>query len=295
MRTRWIACVISSALMGSSGLYAGDMGPMSATSKAGVFIGLGGSYNSVKLDQYLNPLIGTSTVYPASGALPAFGTAAGPANPFHNTQSTFAPEVQAGYFKSFSNNPTLLWGVKFQYQYPGITLTDNDVVAPQFGTYTSGGVPSTFTGRALIGSAQGTINHELLLMPFLGKSFQKLTAYLGAGPAVFGTQTSLDNITGYADEGGTHVDVSGVPTSFSSSKWMWGGAAQIGMAYLFDPTWAVDVHYTYAVTALNKTNYFSSFTSVSSGNTTQGTLYGVASQRPTVQSLSITINKVFSL
>jgi hypothetical protein len=282
--------------MASNILLAGDMGSNSAISKAAIFIGLGGSYNSVKLDQYLNPLIGTSNVYNTSGVLLSYGTAAGPANPFHNTQSTFAPEVQAGYFKYFSNHSTLLWGVKFQYQYPGITLTDNDIVAPQFGTLTStGGSITAFTGRALIGSAQATINHELLLIPFVGKSFQKTTAYLGVGPALFGTKTSLDNITGYADEDGSHVDVSGVPTSFSSSKWMWGGAAQIGMAYLFDPTWAVDVHYTYAVTALNKTNYFASFTSATTSNITQGTLYGVASQRPTVQSLSITINKVFSL
>jgi hypothetical protein len=289
--------MISSLLMGSSVLYAGEMGVISAAYKTGVFIGLGGSYNSVKLDQYLNPLIGTSNVYNNSGVLQSYGTAAGPANPFHNVTSTFAPEVQAGYFKHFSSHSDALWGIKFQYRYPAVTLTDNDIVAPQFGTLTqvAGGPTDTFTGRALIGSAQATINHELLLIPFIGKSFRKATSYLGVGPAVFGTQTNLDNITGYADYQGTHVDVSGVPTSFSSSKWMWGGAAQIGMAYLFDPTWAVDIYYTYAVTTLNKTNYLASFTSSTSTNVTQGTLYGVASQRPTVQSLAITINKVFSL
>ena len=40
----------------SSSVFAGSMGPAVTAPETGLFVGLGGSYNSVKLDQSLNPL-----------------------------------------------------------------------------------------------------------------------------------------------------------------------------------------------------------------------------------------------
>src|SRR3990167_7572688 len=191
------ACSIIGLLGFSNVLFAGSMGSLTMMPAMGTFMGLGGNYNSVKLDQYLNPLIGTSNVYSGT-TLYAYGTAQGPANPLHLTQSTFAPEAQIGYFDHFSAVSDLLWGVKFQYQYLALTATDSNLVAPQFGSQTltsSASSGLTFTGRATIGSTQTSINHELDLLPFIGKSFRRSYTYLGVGPSLFETGSNIYNVT----------------------------------------------------------------------------------------------------
>jgi hypothetical protein len=262
--------------------------------KSGIFIGFGGSYNSVKLDQNVN-LIGTSNVY-SGNTLVAYGQAQGPANPFHDTQSTFAPQGQIGYFRNFTDS-NWLWGVKLLYQYLNVTATDQDIVAPQVGILTLTGsapVDTTFTGHAIIQSAQTRVTHELLLIPFIGCTIKNSYLYLGIGPSLFDTQSKFYNVTGYADVNGVHLDVSGTPANFSSAKWMWGGAAQVGMTYYFDSTWNLDMNYTYAVTGKYTTNYTGTFTSISGAYVTSGDLFGSSAQRVTAQSFGISINKVFA-
>ena len=290
---------VLSALHLSTAAFAGSMGPSteSVLPASAAFAGLGGSYNSVKIDQKLNPLIGLTNVYDGSTLL-AVGSAGGPAIPFYNTQTTFAPEAQIGYFRFFEEHPEQLVGIKFQYQYLGITFSNNDIIAPQIGTYTTTGSAPTgtnFTGRATIASSQITVNDELGLIAFLGTSFDKGYAYLGAGPSVFNVKNNLNNVTGYADLNGIPGSVTGTPTNFSSSTWVWGGVAQLGMTYVFKPTWFLDINYTYAVTGTNATSYLSAFTntSASTGYTNVGTLNGVASNRVTAQGLIVSINKVF--
>ncbi len=290
--------LISFHLLLCSGLtFAGSMGPVSQPNDpaSAFFVGIGGSYNSVKLDQYLDPLIGTTDIY--NGAtLVATGTADGPALPFHNTQSTFAPEVQLGYFSHFSAQEWL-WGAKFSYKYVSLTATDSDIVSPQFGTLTAvTGEGIGFTGRATIAAVQTQVRHELDLIPFIGHSFKNSHFYLGIGPSIFDTQTNIDNVTGFADIDGTHADVSGAPTSFDSAKWMWGGVAQIGMTYFIDPTWFLDFNYTYSMTPHNQTDYFAPFSgTLANGYTKSGTLSGTSTQYITVQAVALSINKVFEL
>lgn len=279
-----------------SGLtFAGSMGAPVAEPSSAFFVGLGGSYNSVKVDQYLDPLIGTTNIY--NGAtLVAMGTANGPAIPFHNTQTTFAPEAQAGYYRYFAGNEWL-WGAKFSYKYESITATNSNLVSPQFGTLTPvTGDGVGFTGRATLASVQTEVSHQLSLIPFIGHSFAKSHVYLGVGPTVFDTHSNLDNVTGFADLEGTHADVSGAPTNFSSSKWMWGGVAQIGMTYTIAPTWFLDVNYTYSLTPHNNTDYFAPFSgTLANGYTKQGTLFGTSTQYVTVQAVAVSINKSFEL
>ncbi|QIN31737.1 hypothetical protein [Legionella longbeachae] len=284
-------------LVYSNLIFAGTVGSISQSEMlpSFLFIGLGGSYNSVKLDQYLDPLIGTTDIYSGT-TLVASGSANGPATPFHDTQTTFAPEAQIGYARFFSNTDWL-WGTKFSYRYLSITATDANIVAPQVDSVTSvDGTTIDFTGRATIDSVQTQVNHELDLIPFIGHSFKKSYAYLGIGPSLFGTRTNIYNITGYADIDGEHINVSGAPVSFSSSKWMWGGVAQIGLTYFIHPTWFLDINYTYAITPHNETNYLAPFSgTLSNGDTKSGTLFGTSTQYITVQAISVSMNKTFAI
>ncbi|MCD6046792.1 MAG: hypothetical protein K0S08_439 [Gammaproteobacteria bacterium] len=258
--------------------------------KSGFFVGLGGGYNSVNFDQTLD-LTGTSNVY-SGPTLVSYGEATGPADPFNTTQNTFAPNVQLGYYKFLTNSNTL-WGVKFIYQHLDATVTDPNLVVPQFGTLTNVSGSDTFTGHATIGSTQTSINHELALMPLIGHGFKNSYIYFGAGPALFETKTNIYDVTGYADVNGVHYDISGTPQNFSSSKWMWGGAAQIGMSYYIDPTWFLDMDYTYTITKHYTTNYTSSYASAFSTYTDTGMLYGSANQRIISQGVTLSINKAF--
>jgi opacity protein-like surface antigen len=235
---------------------------------AGFFIGLGGSYNSLKFDQELYAA-GVSNVYNGS-TLIAFGQAGGPANPFHDNQSTFAPEAQVGFFSHFANS-SWLWGAKFRYKYLGITSTDRLVDSPQTGSFTNTGAApanTSFTGNVVIQQSEIRVEHELTFLAFLGHSFGNTNVYLGAGPALFGTKSFVNHAIGYADINGTHVSITGTPVNYSSSNWVWGTARQIGMTYWFAPTWFLDFNYTYAFSKRYTNNYSSPFASSTDGSTT---------------------------
>ena len=258
---------------------------------SGAFGGLGGSYNSVKLEQDLYAS-GISNVY-SSSILVADGTAGGPATPYVNSQSTFAPEAQVGYFKHFTNS-NLLWGVKFFDEYLNSTTTDQAVNIPQDGAFTTtgSGGSNTFTGHVIISSIQTTVTHELALMPFIGRSFNDTFVYFGAGPTLSQVQYHLNDGTGYADVNGSHDDLTGTPASFSNSIWVWGEAVQVGMAYYFDPSFFLDFDYTYATEQYNITNT-GPFNSTFGTYTSTGSLYVNNAQRMTVQGIVVSINKMF--
>lgn len=59
--------------------------------------------------------------------------------------------------------------------------------------------------------------------------------YLGAGPALFGTQARIVYAIGFAEIHGSDLDVTGAAVNFSSSEWVWGAAAQVGMTYFLSP------------------------------------------------------------
>ncbi|NNM60173.1 MAG: outer membrane beta-barrel protein [Legionellales bacterium] len=260
--------------------------------QSGFFLGLGGSYNSVNVSQSMNGT-GISNIYSGS-TLVAYGDAIGPMAPYNDTQSTFAPEAQIGYFSHF-NDSDYMWGVKYFYQYLGATSTSGNIDAPQTGTFTEVGSPSsTFTGNADAESTQLKTTNEMALMPFIGHSFKHSFVYLGAGPALFETQTKLNDLHCFADINGSHSDIGGAPINFSNDQWVWGGAAQIGLTYFLDPTWFVDFNYTYARSVDYDTNDSAAFASTFSGYNNSGTVDIVASQHTTVQTFAISINKVFA-
>jgi hypothetical protein len=267
--------------------------PVPTAPRIGFFIGLGGSYNSLKFDQELFSA-GVSNVFGGS-TLVASGQAGGPANPFHDNQSTFAPEAQAGFFSHFGNS-SWMWGAKFRYKYLGITSTERLVDAPQTGSFTNTGAApanTSFTGNVIIQQSQMRLDHEMVFLAFLGNSFGNTNVYLGAGPALFGTKNFVNHAIGFADINGTHTSISGAPAYYSSSNWVWGAAAQIGATYWFAPTWFLDFNYTYAFSKRYTNNYSSPFTNTSDGFTTTGTLYVSTSTRVTTQAFAVSVNKAF--
>ena len=132
-----------------------------------------------------------------------------------------------------------------------------------------------------------------LLLPFLGLSVANLYFYGGGGPALLAIRSDIDNAIGFADVNGVHMDITGTPASFSSSNWVWGGAAQVGMTLFLDRNWFLDFNYTYTRTGQFSDTYVGPFTSTSNGYTTTGTAYLTATDRISSQSVAVSINTAF--
>lgn len=263
------------------------------STRGGFFAGIGGSYNSIKLHQDVEAA-GTANIY-SGGTLIAFGQAGGPANPFIETHTTFAPTVQLGYF---NDRPDSNWifGAKSTYRYLGQTFSQDGINVPQYGSFTNlGPAPpnTTFTGHVIINSVQTSIDHQVDLLPFIGYSFNDSYIYLGAGPTLFGTTSSVYQATGYADLNGTHYSITGTSSSFNNSKWMIGGAVQTGLVYHLGDSWFVDMSYEFVATGASTNKNSGPFSTQVSGYTDTGTLYVNTTQRLTVQSLNFSLNFAF--
>lgn len=258
----------------------------------GWFIGIGGSYNSVRADSVLSGS-GISNIYSGS-QLVAIGNAGGPAAPIRLTDTTFAPVAQAGYFRNLNGGP-FLWGTKFSYKYLGITLTENKIDAPQVGVYEVINPPSTstLTGNATTDSAQTIVNHELALLPFLGHDYSHGRVYVGGGPVVFDTSSKLYGLRSFADIDGTHTNVGGQPLNLASSKWLWGGAFQIGLMHHLSRSCFLDVSYDFMVTGINRFDWIVPVTSESNGLTYQTNIHYREELRLWAQSLNVTMNVCF--
>lgn len=266
----------------SCSVTAGTMGEQ-MTTKNNFFVGLGGAYNSIQVKQNIYE-IGVANF---SGAITSSGVAKGGANPFYGTENTFSPEFQSGFYKQIMDS-SYLWGIKFSYQYLGTVVSHEDFTVPQVGSV---------AGNALVESAQNRINHELLLLPFIGHSFTNSQVYFGAGPALFGIKSVVDGEIGFANLYGNPTDLTGIAINNTSSNWIWGGAAQAGFAYFLSPDWSIDFNYTFAMTPKYGANYVNPFSQYLKADniTTTGLGYTTTSQNLTAQALSVSINKVFSL
>ena len=258
--------VLSANLLTGTVCFAGSMGAVeSDVMHDGLFMGLGGNYNSINITQNSWGK-GISNIQTNTGGN-TNGIAEGTGAPFHNTNNTFAPEVQAGYFKHFEDTENL-YGLKFSYQYLGSKATNSNLYIPQIGVSTSvTGVTSSLFGYVNADSVQVSTNHALTFLAFIGRSFNNKFFYLGG-------------LVSYA----------------SPSIWAVGGAAQLGMTYFISPTWFIDASYTYSVTGENTTNHQQTFVNSSTlGSTrynTSGTLYTKDTLSVSNQALTLAINKV---
>ncbi|HEY8332860.1 MAG TPA: hypothetical protein VIQ05_03615 [Tardiphaga sp.] len=263
--------------------------------RAGFFVGVGGSAQSLDFGTQDVYAVGTSDVF-TNGVLTSSGSAAGPATlyPDHKVQIAFS--AQAGYFARFSGSDWL-WGAKFGYSYLGASSSIRAALLPQVGSFTPTGTTTVvpFTGNALVASYQVHVDHQMTFVPFIGRAFDRGFVYFGAGPTLTQVRTDLNGLIGFADLNGNRTNVSGAPINLTSKSWVLGGAAMVGVTYFLDPTWFIDVNYMFAMTGNNTASYASPFTNPNGtgGTTNQGTMVGTATARTQTQAVTVTINKLF--
>lgn len=294
MKSKIQNVVLSFSLLGTSA-FAGTMG--AASNPQGLFIGVGGNYNSLKIQQNSWGL-GVSSLY-INGVYNSIGIAQGDAAPFKNTSQSLAPEIQAGYVRNYNDN--LYYGLKFTYQYLNAVATNRDLYLPQTGTLTSAsGTTSSMFGYAIADSVEVTMNHNMNLFAMVGKQFGNKSIYLGAGPSVTSLQSQNYNSIGYAIVNGETLNVTGLVNYGSPTFWAWGGAAQIGMSYFITPSWFIDASYTYSAVQSRISRHEQAFTNTSTltGDAvlTTGTLATKTTFKSTLlQSVNVSINKLFDL
>lgn len=285
--------VLLTSVLGLTAISSQSMAQsMSIVPNSGAYVGVGFGANTTQYSGQQVQATGISTVTnTASGKVVSSGTAGGPPVGIDiGNQSSFSPNIQAGYFQKLQDS-SYLWGAKLAYSYMGgNTSTNNFIRIPQYGTYANG---TPFTGNAIASSYQKTINNQISFIPYFGQSFERSTIYFGVGPTLSQVNTKINNLVGFADINGTRTDISGSPQSFSSTQWLWGGAATLGGTYFLDKAWFLDFSYTYSMSQNKTNNYYSTFYNPATPNTYSGSLIGSSTGTSTVQTLGLTLNKVF--
>ena len=290
---------ISFSLIAPSGAVLADTPTITDDTKtparAAFFVGIGGGYGNASVTQSTYAR-GVSQVYTAGTTdLISNGPADESTGNWSNNQSTFAPIGQAGYFQHFGDSDWL-WGSKFLYRYYGTTSNQKNVVVPQAGYHVAvpSGSVTPFTGFETIDSLQTSVNSQLGLLAFFGKSFGKSRVYIGAGPAAYQIQTNINNNVGYAYIPPPTINsITGAPVSYSSTEWVMGGAFELGGSYYIDRSWFIDANYSLGVTANKTTNYSGAFTNTADGDTTVGTNYLQTRQSFITNEFTVSINKAF--
>jgi hypothetical protein len=257
-----------------------------------IYVGVGGSYNSVRLDESINASANmTSSI---GGAFVAGGRTGGEANPFHNTQSSFAPTFQIGYLDCLEDTGCL-WGVKFLYEYVGVVADNHDIDSFPH-TDLAPFLVDLYTGHLEIESSQTHLNHEFALLAYVAKPLVDSLAYLGLGPALFITQSNLYRAHTYTTVNGIFLDTEGNSNNLTHTKYLWGAAFQLGLTHNIACDWLLDFCYSFAITAKQSHNASTSFENTISGifNTT-GTIDTDARHRLISQGVTCTINKKFAI
>lgn len=291
MKNQWIACFVPYLLSVSVTAFAQMESLQDFIPQSGFYIGLGGCYNSAKLDQYPSAS-GISNVY-LSNTLIASGEAGGPAVPFHQTNTSFAPFAQIGYSTPFCCNE-LIGGLKLFYQYLGSTVTNANLNAQPVDSFTNTAAApasTSFIGNAVVQSAQTTVHHQWALVGFVGRRLMKGQVYLGLGPSLMRAHLNMLRAIGYVDVNGTHTDVTGLSTNFYNEKSLLGVISQIGMSHSLSPTLFLDINYSFSISGKYSFNDAAPFSSSTGAFTDTGTLYVNASQRITSQGVMASINK----
>ncbi len=261
------------------------------------FGGLGGGWSSGSFGN--QDVYGKGTSYsPPYGIHTAqIGSAAGSTGLELDSQSALTPVIQAGYFQHF---PGRQWmgGGKFSYSYWGIGSANSQQQIPQAGGFTEDGSYTPFTGNYLVQSYRQTINQQISLIPLIGRSFERSYVYLGVGPTTVQTKTLIENITGFESVAVIPTTPTGIGLGekYSTTQWLFGGVAMLGATYFIDPTWFVDISYTYSMTGTKTSGWGGSWTDTDISRsyvTRTGTNTGTSSGSVNTQALVITINKAF--
>ena len=122
--------------------------------------------------------------------------------------------------------------------------------------------------------------------------------YLGVGPTTVQTKTLIEDITGFENVEVIPTTPTGIGLGekYSTTQWLYGGVAMLGATYFIDPTWFVDLSYTYSMTGTKTSSWGGPWTDtdISRSNVTRtGTNTGTSSGSVSTQALVISINKAF--
>ncbi len=284
----------SGGMMSAGSVIAADK---SIVPQSAFFGGLGGGWSSGSFGN--QDVYGKGTSYsPPYGIHTAqVGSASGSTGLELNSQSALAPVIQTGYFKHFSGSQWM-GGGKLSYSYLGIGSANSQQQIPQAGGFTEDGTYTPFTGNYLVQSYRQTINQQISLIPFVGRSFERSYVYLGVGPTAAQTKTLIENITGFESAAVITTTPTGIGLGkkYSTTQWLFGGVAMLGATYFIAPTWFMDISYTYSVTGTKTSSWGGPWTDTNIARsyvTRTGTNTGTSSGSVNIQALVITINKAF--
>jgi hypothetical protein len=227
-----LAADLSSPFISTFGVSSDSIVP-----KSGLSVGLGGNLNLATFGQQNFYWAGTTTDYFVSDGKPwGHGYAAYNTKVNLTPQFRVAPFGQINYFNHFGDTEWI-WGGKFAYTYLNSRASVSNVGIPQFGAYFlqdtislgHGNIDptirytSSFFGTGDLQSYQASINHQMILTPYLGRSFSSGFLYAGVGPSFSQVQTNLNNLTGYRNVNGTPTNQTAFGANSQNSHWVWGG------------------------------------------------------------------------
>ncbi len=254
----------------------------------GFYGGLGATFNIVKFTEADANTLGLSKVF-INGQEASEGYAGGPYAFPESSENRFGPTAQIGYYNLFKNSKWL-WGSKFTYNYIGSTATSTEISIPQYGSNSTG---MSFTGVAEAESFQYSANHQMTLIPYLGYSTRKAFFYLGVGPSLTETVENINGVIGYAFIQNNKVNITGAPTDFSSTNWVFGLAATAGGTVFITPMIFLDFSYVFNPTSNQTNDFLAPFSNSNGMYSTSGDMIGSTSSKETTNSFSLTINKIF--
>lgn len=230
---------------------------------------------------------------------PVIGWGGGSTDFMLNSSSAPLPIIQAGYFRHLSRSQWM-WGGKIFYSYFNVSA-DRNLLIPQMGgvTATINGVTTTypFAGNYTVQTYRQTMNHQISLIPLIGRSFEKSYLYLGGGPTVVQTKLSIENMASpIAFVNGLPISPTGVGngSNYSTNQWLFGGVAMIGTTYFINSTWFVDLSYSYSMTGTKASSWGGPWSdTLPNGSTRTGNNAGTSSGSVNTQAFSVSINAVF--
>lgn len=271
--------------------------PVSFVPDQAFFAGIGGAFQGVNFGTQDVYFKGTADVY-TGGALTSSGSADGTGYLPMANRPVAAFSLQGGYFSRIPDSEWL-WGAKFSYSYlGGTTASVRNALVPQAGSTTPTGttIVIPFTGNVATRSYEVQLTHQMAFVPFIGRTFDNNSfIYLGAGPTLSQIKTNLIETIGFAFGDGRPTDISGLPTSYSASNWVYGGMVIVGISHFITPTLFLDLSYSYAVTRDQTGSFGGPFVNNRGvgGSTGNGTLVGTNTGNAVTQGVTLTINKTF--
>ncbi|MCE3045219.1 outer membrane protein [Legionella sp. 16cNR16C] len=255
---------------------AGSMGDVAAPGPGGLFIGIGGAYDALRVKSSDSALLNVDSGFPPLGIY------SGARNSYSESEDKLIPMAQVGYFGAF-NNSGWLWGLELVYQHSRFNVTHNAASIHFFNPV------EAVSNELHVEGFKTKMNNQWMLPALIGHSFKNSVLYLGAGPSLQKVEHSVyrssDTQSGY---------YIGNLNGFSDEKWLWGGAVQAGIAYFLNPSWFLMLNYTYSKTETYKQNHVISFTPEINEGFNGGLLSFNTSQRLSTQAVSLSINKQFA-